>query len=83
MEEEREPVSKVRQVLFNLGFFGWGMFTSIVLFVQSAFLLEVAELPPSYVACKRDQPTLVLTPGQLGRRDSYYQADLGWTEEVK
>ena len=42
-------VSKIRQIAFTVGNLGWGIFTSITMFFQSAFLLEVAEVPDVYV----------------------------------
>ena len=42
---EPPSVSKLRQVLFTTGNLGWGIFTSVTMFFQSAFLLEVAEVP--------------------------------------
>ena len=47
--DDAQKVSKSRQVLFTVGNFGRGIFTSVTLFFQSAFLLEIAEVPGAYV----------------------------------
>lgn len=41
-----EPIPKWRQILFGIGFFGNGIEAAIILFFQTAFLLEVAQIPP-------------------------------------